>query len=180
LRDKPGDLFKDDRYEGMYGEVMKRFEQQIPVCVMARLALHRAIAPHWVDDVIAEHRQYPRELLFSTVVELMTLVSLELSPSLHAAATKTKHLSVSLAALYEKVNHTEPAIQRALVQGSARRLEPVLAAWPCQPSVPGCRVRMRGGNHLPPSEKQLAALREQRDLARTSGHLQSHQSNVQL
>ncbi|WP_079500107.1 transposase [Paraburkholderia hospita] len=97
---------------------------------MARLALQRAIAPQWIDEVFAEHRQrqYPRELLFSTVVELMTLVSLGLSPSLHAAATQTKPLPVSLAALYEKVNRTEPAILRALVQGSAQRLEPVLAA----------------------------------------------------
>ncbi|KAE8753325.1 IS4 family transposase, partial [Paraburkholderia madseniana] len=151
----------------MFDEVMKRFEQQAPVCVMARLALQRAIAPQWVDEVFAEHRQrqYPRELLFSTVVELMTLVSLGLSPSLHAAATQTKHLPVSLAALYEKVNRTEPAILRALVQGSAQRLEPVLAAWPCQASLPGWRVRVLDGNHLPASEKRLAALREQRGAA---------------
>jgi hypothetical protein len=123
LRDKPGDLFKDNGYEGMFDEVMKRFEQQAPVCVMARLALQRAIAPQLIDEVFAEHRQrqYPRELLFSTVVELMTLVSLGLSPSLHAAATQAKHLPVSLAALYEKVNRTEPAILRALIQGSAQR-----------------------------------------------------------
>ena len=123
----------------MFDEVMKRFEQQAPVCVMARLAMQRAIAPQWVDEVFAEHRQrqYPRELLFSTVVELMTLVSLGLSPSLHAAATQTKHLPVSLAALYEKVNRTEPAILRALVQGSAQRLEPVLATWPCH-ARPAC------------------------------------------
>jgi IS4 transposase len=151
----------------MFDEVMKRFEQQAPVCVMARLALQRAIAPQWVDEVFAEHRQrqYPRELLFSTVVQLMTLVSLGLSPSLHAAATQTKHLPVSLAALYEKVNRTEPAILRALVQGGAQRLEPVLAAWPCQPSLPGWRVRVLDGNHLPASEKRLAALREQRGAA---------------
>jgi IS4 transposase len=149
----------------MFDEVMKRFEQQAPVCVMARLALQRAIAPQWIDEVFAEHRrrQYPRELLFSTVVELMTLVSLGLSPSLHAAATQTKPLPVSLAALYEKVNRTEPAILRALVQGSAQRLEPVLAALPCQPSLPGWRVRVLDGNHLPASE--LAALREQRGAA---------------
>ncbi len=95
----------------------------------------------------------------------MTLVSLGLSPSLHAAATQTKPLPVSLAALYEKVNRTEPAILRALVQGSAQRLEPVLAALPCQPSLPGWRVRVLDGNHLPASEKRLAALREQRGAA---------------
>jgi hypothetical protein len=107
----------------VFDELMKHFEQQAPVCVMARAVLQRAITPEWVDQVFAEHRQrqYPRELLFSMVVELMTRVSLGLSPSLYAGATRARQLPVSLAALYEKVNHTEPAILRALVQGSAQR-----------------------------------------------------------
>jgi hypothetical protein len=91
---------------------------------MARLALERALPAHWIDEVFDEHRQrqYPRELLFSTVVELMTLVTLGLRPSLHAAARQMdEQLPVSLAALYDKVNRTEPAILRALVQGSAQR-----------------------------------------------------------
>lgn len=50
-------------------------------------------------------RQYPGELLFSTVVELMTLVSLGLSPSLYAAATTAQHLPMSLAALYVRPLH---------------------------------------------------------------------------
>ncbi len=69
-------------------------------------------------------RQYSRELLFFTVVELVTLVSLGLRPSLHAAARTMD----TLAALYDKVNRTEPALLRALVRGSAERLAPVAAA----------------------------------------------------
>jgi len=42
-------MLRNDGYEGMFDEVMKRFEQQAPVCVMARLALQRAIAPQWID-----------------------------------------------------------------------------------------------------------------------------------
>src|SRR6516225_7230773 len=146
---------------------MKHFEQQAPVCVMARAVLQRAITPEWVDQVFDEHRQrqYPRELLFSTVVELMTLVSLGMSPSLYAAATQARQLPVSLAALYEKINRTEPLILRALIQGSAQRLEPVLAAWPGTSSLPGWRMRVLDGNHLAASEKRLAALRGQRGAA---------------
>jgi hypothetical protein len=46
--------------------------------VMARTALDCAFPPDWVDLVFeaTRQRQYARELLFSTVVELMTLVSL--------------------------------------------------------------------------------------------------------
>ena len=58
----------------------------------------------------------------------MTLVSLGLRPSLHAAAQAMPALPVSLSSLYDKVNHTEPAVLQALVRGSAERLAPVVAA----------------------------------------------------
>jgi IS4 transposase len=120
--------------------VVERFEQQAPASAMARLALEQALPAHWIDEVFETHRQrqYPRELLFSTVVELMTLVSLGLRPSLHAAARKLdERLAVSLTALYDKVNRCEPAVLCALVQGSAQRLAPLAACLPMQASLPG-------------------------------------------
>ncbi|MCW8205626.1 IS4 family transposase [Verminephrobacter aporrectodeae subsp. tuberculatae] len=134
---------------------------------MARVALERAIDPGWVDEVFeaSRQRQYPRELLFSTVVEMVTLVSLGLRPSLHAAAKQAGNLPVSLAALYDKVKRTEPAIVRALVHGSGERLQPVVQAMGIEPSLPGWRLRVLDGNHLPASEKRLAPLREQRGAA---------------
>ena len=88
---------------------------------MARTVLEQAFPPDWIDDVFETHRrwQYVRELLFSTVVELMTLVVLGLRPSLHAAARQSENLPVSLTALYDKVTRTEPEVLRALVQASA-------------------------------------------------------------
>jgi IS4 transposase len=147
--------------------IMERFEQHAPAGVMARMALEHALPAGWVDEVFEAHRQrqYSRELLFSTVVELTTLVSLGLRPSLHAAARQTPSLPVSLASLYDKVNHTEPAILRALVRGSAERLAPVLAALDHPTSLPGWRLRVLDGNHLPASEKRLAPLRGLRSAA---------------
>jgi len=135
---------------------------------MARLALEHALPAGWVDEVFEAHRQkqYARELLFSTVVELTTLVSLGLRPSLHAAARGMDGLPVSLASLYDKVNHTEPDVLRALVRGSAARLEPVMAAvGGGRASLPGWRVRVLDGNHLPGSEKRLLPLRGVRGAA---------------
>src|SRR3712207_5062465 len=134
---------------------------------MARLALERALPAEWIDTVFEEHRerQYSRELLFSTVIELVTLVSLGLRPSLHAAARTLKTLPVSLTALYDKVNRTEPAILRALVRGSAARLRPVAAGLNTGASLPGWQVRVLDGNHLPASEKRLAPLRGYRGAA---------------
>jgi hypothetical protein len=48
-------------------------------------------------------------------------------------------LLVSLGSLYDKVNHTEPLILRALVRGSAERLEPAMAALGSEASNIGCR-----------------------------------------
>ncbi len=134
---------------------------------MARAASEHALPAGWVDEVFEAHRerQYARELLFSTVGELMTLVSLGLRPSLHAAARQMDQLPVSLASLYDKVNHAEPAVLRALVRDSAERLAPVMAAVGHGASLPGWRVRVLDGNHLPASERRLAPLRGHRGAA---------------
>jgi len=123
----------------MQTSVLERFEQRTPASVMARVVLEHALPGEWIDTVFEEHRQrqYSRELLFSTVIELVTLVSLGLRPSLHAAARSLETLPVSLGALYDKINRTEPAVLRALVRGSAERLAPVTAAWEGEASLPG-------------------------------------------
>ena len=151
----------------IWTSVLERFERYAPASVMARLALERALPGDWIDAVFEEHRerQDSRELLFSTVIELVSLVSLGLRPSLHAAARRMETLPVSLTALYDKVNRTEPAILRALVRGSAERLMPVAAGWRSGPSLPGWQVRVLDGNHLPASEKRLAPLRGHRGAA---------------
>ncbi len=151
----------------IWTSVIERFEQHAPASVMARTALEHALPAGWIDAVFDEHRerQYSRELLFSTVVELVTLVSLGLRPSLHAAARTMDTLPVTLAALYDKVNRTEPAILRALVRGSAERLAPVAAAVDSGTILPGWQLRVLDGNHLPASEKRLAPLREHRGAA---------------
>lgn len=143
--------------------VLERFIEECPVPVMARLALQRAISPTWVDEVFEKHseRQYTRELLFSTTVNLMSQVTLGFRPSLHAAAENCKDLPVSITSLYNKVNHTEPQVLRALTQGSAARLAPVIRPFQKgrEPFLKGYRPRILDGNHLPASQKRLKVLR---------------------
>jgi IS4 transposase len=151
----------------MWGEVLARFEKQAPASVMARIALEQAMPADWIDEVFEANRQrqYPRELLFSTVVELMSLVCLGLRPSLHSAARKMENLPVSLAALYDKIKRTELPLLRALVQGSSKRLQPIVAGLGATSCVRGWQLRIVDGNHLPASEKRLAPLRELRGAA---------------
>jgi IS4 transposase len=143
--------------------MLKRFAERAPVAVMARLGLQHAISADWVNEVFEQNSdtQYTRELCFSTVVDLMSLVALGLRPSLHAAAQKVADLPVSITALYDKVNRVEPNVVQALVRGSAERLAPVMALMRKgqPPWLRGWRVRVVDGNHLPASEKRLAPLR---------------------
>jgi len=50
-------------------------------------------------------------------------------------------------------------VLRALIRGSAERLAPVLARLGTPTSLPGWRLRVLDGNHLPASEKRLLPLR---------------------
>ena len=144
--------------------VIARFEEQAPLTVMARLTIQRALDPAWLDALFESERQrqYKRELLFSAVVDVMAEVALGLKPSVYAAARARPKLPVSITALYDKINHTDPELVRALVRGSAERFTPVLeplrqgrAPW-----VRGYEVRIVDGNHFPATDKRLAAVRD--------------------
>ena len=88
--------------------VVQRFVKQSPATVMARLALQRALEPGWIDALFEQEReqQYTQELLFSTTVELMSVVAMGMRPSLHAAAKACKDLPVSVQAVYDKIKRT--------------------------------------------------------------------------
>lgn len=60
----------------LLGQVFERFVKESPVSVMVRGLLEKALCPQALDELF-EHSaktQYTRELLFSTVVNLMSLV----------------------------------------------------------------------------------------------------------
>jgi len=144
-------------------EVIARCAKGCPEAVMARLALQHALEPAWIDELFEREKgkQYQRELLFSTTVELMSLVAVGLRPSLHAALQQYPELPVSLQAVYDKIRHTEPALVRALVTGSAARLGEVVRPLSKNkaPTVPGYQLRIVDGSHLPGTEKRLKPLR---------------------
>jgi IS4 transposase len=153
----------------MLQTIFERFVAGSPITVMAQLGLERVLEPSWLDEVFEEYRgrQYERELLFSTVVEVVALVALGMQPSVHSAARSLEDVRVSLSALYDKINHTEPALGRAVVRQSAERLTAVVEAFRAgqPPLCPGYRVRIVDGNCLAPSEKRLKPLRKVRSAA---------------
>lgn len=88
-----------------------------------------------------------------------------LRPSLHAAARQMEYLPFSLAALYEKVSRTGPALLRALVTSSEERLAPTMEELGHSAVLPGWQLWIVDGNHLPSGGKRLGALRRERGAA---------------
>src|SRR5918994_863378 len=154
----------------LLGEAFERFAAESPVSVMARAAFEHALPADAVDALFAEHadRQYTRELLFSQLVDLMGLVVCRVQPSLNAAIRKrAADLRVTRKAVYAKIARIEPELGAALVRHTAARLAPVVTELGLGPAsgVPGFRVRVIDGSHLPGTDHRLGPLRRTRAAA---------------
>jgi IS4 transposase len=145
-------------------KLFERFVEQAPMSVIARAAMEHAMAPGALDGLFVQHAQsqYPKELLFSSVVDIMGVVVCKVYPSVHAAYQAcAKSFPVTVTALYDKLNGTEPAVASALVAHTAERLAPLVVSMGGEMSalLPGYRVRIIDGNHLAATERRLAVLR---------------------
>lgn len=147
----------------LLGKIFERFANGSPLTVMLRGALEYALRPELLDQLFVEtaRRQYTHKLLFSTLVDLTSLVVCRVQRSHHAAyQADPAQVGASLRALYDKLDHTEPAVSAALVHHIGERLIPVLqqlnAGLP--PRLPGYRVRILDGNHLAATQHRLKEL----------------------
>jgi IS4 transposase len=154
----------------LLGQRFEAFVQKSPVSVMVRAVLERAFDSQRIDALFERTavRQYTRNLLFSTVVALMSEVVLGVSRSVRVAYQQAEEKpSVSITSVYNKLNGLETPISVALVHDSAAQLGPIIRhlggtapAW-----LPGFRVRILDGNHLPGTEHRIAELRTMRAAA---------------
>jgi len=142
--------------------VFEPFLQKRPVCVMARAVLENLLDPERIDALFerSRQRQYEKELLFSTLVELMSVVTLKIQPSVHAAY-QSSNLEVSVQALYKKLDGVERTVSAELVRDSARQAGAVIDALNArlEPWLAGYRCRVLDGNHLSATEHRLEELR---------------------
>ena len=140
------------------------FVKERPICVMARAVLERLLDAQRLDDLFARtaERQYTRELLFSSLVHLMSEVVLGVHPTVHAAYQAQKDtLGVSTTALSNKLDRVETGVSAALVRDSARLAEPVVKALRASHPrwLPGDQIKGLDGNHLSSTEHRLKELR---------------------
>jgi Transposase DDE domain len=147
------------------GEVFERFLKDAPVCVMARATLEQMFAAEAVNELFRVHseHQYERELLFSSVVDVMSLVVAGAHPSVHAAYQRRKEeIGVSVKSLYNKLNGIEPEVSRALVRHTADAAQAVICRWqPRSPCLKGYCTKVIDGNHLTATDHRLDILRDE-------------------
>lgn len=146
-------------------ELVARFEKQSPACVMARALLENVFAAERLDALferVAE-RQANKELLFSTVVDLMGLVAAKVRPSVNAAYLAQKEeVGVTVKALYDKLQRLETCVSRALVRDIAEQLSAIIRQLQGERPelLPGYHVKIVDGNHLQATERRLKVFEE--------------------
>jgi IS4 transposase len=151
-------------------DVFERFSQDSPLSVMAQGVMANAMNPQVLDQLFEEiaRKQFTNKLLFSTVVDLMSVVVCRIRPSIHAAfQARAETVGATIDAVYDKLDGTETAVSAALVHTVAARLAPVIEAMGgARPDwLSGYRTRIRDGNHLPGSEHRIKELRAMRAAA---------------
>ena len=150
----------------MLNAIFERFVENIPLTVMVRSILERIFAPAALDAWFEEtaEKQYTRELLFSTVVSLMSLVVMGSYPSVSAAYKGfEKVIGVSKVALYAKINGMEPKVAQGLVRHTSEQLLGIQLEFPGAnvQILPGYEIRIIDGNHIAGTEHRLQVLRSE-------------------
>jgi hypothetical protein len=148
----------------MLSSIFDAFVKESPISVMMRGLMETVFRAQRLDEIFESHAkvQYTRELLFSTVVKLLSLVVCGIHPSVNAAyKAKAAALNVTRGALYQKLNGVEIEVSAALVRETARELQPLIEQMGGQqsPLLDGYQVRILDGNALAATEHRLKVLR---------------------
>lgn len=149
----------------MLGKLFDRFVEKSPVTVMIRGLLERLLNAGQLDEWFERtaEKQYTRELLFSTVVDLLMQVVCGVRKSVQVAYQAAEPaLEVSVQSVYNKLNGLEPGISAELVRYSAQQATGLIEELGAERAglLPGYRVKMLDGNCLEASEHRLKELRE--------------------
>ena len=148
-------------------KIVDRFKKKTPVCLMARMSLARLLSPEAIDQVFYDHalEQYERKIPFSALTELMTDVTLCLSPSVNASYKKHRQsLVAARSCVFNKLGRVEPQVAQALVRFSYLRTREIcnhLRMWNVS-DVAGYRTKILDGNHLSGTEHRLKEMRRER------------------
>jgi hypothetical protein len=146
----------------MFSEILEKFIEKCPSTVMVRLLLKCLLDAERFDrwSEANRRRQYPREILFSSLVGLMRQVGCRTRANVNAAHRHAA-IGTSVVAIYDKLKGVEPGVSQGLLREIAADAQGLIAGvGRARPAlVPGYRVKSRDGNCLAGSEHRLKALR---------------------
>jgi hypothetical protein len=148
-------------------EIFELFIEKSPVTVMVRAMMEVVLAPEKLDELFEQTAQtgYTRELLFSTLVKMMTQVVCSIHQSIGSVyKAMSAEIGVSKTAVYDKLNRLEPSVSQALVRYSALQMATLIHQMGGQlPAVlPKYRLKILDGNGLGATEHRLKVLRNTR------------------
>src|SRR5947199_121686 len=149
------------------GSVFERFINESPLSVMSRATLEHALSASALDALFEDtaERGYTRELLFSTTVDVMSLVVCGMAPHVQSAYKHLRErIPVTLKCVDEKLQHIETEVSAELVRHVAGRCQGLITelAGACQPLLAGYRVKILDGNHLAATQRRLKVSRGHR------------------
>lgn len=147
-------------------QAFARFVEKAPLSVMVQGALENIFHPDAINDLFERtaQTQYTRELLFSTVMDTMTLVACGIYKTPHAVYQDNQDwFSVSVTSLYNKLNGIETVVSAELVRDSSARIGKVIRALGGElpPLLPGYVLKILDGNALAATDHRLKETRDQ-------------------
>lgn len=147
-----------------FNNIFKRFMKESPISVMARGLIERTFNPEQMDRWFDQHadKQYTRDLLFSTIFEIMNLVVTGSYKSVNAVYKTFKDdIPVSVKSVYNKLNGIEIETSAELVRYAAREAAAVIKelGGEQKPLLPGFRIKMLDGNCIEATDKRIKELR---------------------
>jgi hypothetical protein len=148
----------------MLDSVFDAFASKSPLTVIARGMMERAFNSEKLNEWFEKTAevQYTRQLLFSSVFEIMSQVVSGHHVSVHSAFQASKgEVGVSSTSLYNKLNGIEPGTSAGLVKYAADQTQPLIEELGgAQPALaPGLRVKLLDGNCIEASEHRIKELR---------------------
>ena len=101
----------------MFKPIFDQFVVEAPIAVIARSIMEHLLNSEQLDEWFdqAAKEQYTRNLLFSSIFDIMTQVVLGSRPSVHAAYQASEEkVGVTITSVYNKINGIEPNVSNQL------------------------------------------------------------------
>jgi IS4 transposase len=149
----------------LFDQVFQRFVKKGPLSVMVQGTLENIFHPEAINALFEQtaQKQYTRKLLFSTVVDTMSLVACGVYKTPHAVYQDHQDwFPVSVTSLYNKLQGVEPGVSAESVRYAARRIGDVIRALggALPALLPGYPVKILDGNALAATDHRLKESRE--------------------